>query len=60
METGHKKEFNNTSRLARTKGYMDCIVKEEIEIQVNPNINRDGSYVLSRAWWPALRQIQAT
>jgi hypothetical protein len=30
LETGHKIEFNNTCRLARTKGYMDRIIKEAI------------------------------
>jgi hypothetical protein len=61
METGHRIEFNNTSRPARTKRNMDRIVKEAIKIQVNPNnINRDGGYVLSRAWRPAFRQILAT
>jgi hypothetical protein len=47
LETGHRVDFN-TCRLARTKGYMDCIIKEATEIQLHPNhINRDGGYILS-------------
>jgi predicted GIY-YIG superfamily endonuclease len=58
LETGHKVKFNNTCRLARRKEYMDHIIKEAIEIKLHPdNINRDGGYILSRAWQPVLRQI---
>jgi hypothetical protein len=61
IETGHIIEFNNTTRLARTKGYMDRIVKEAIEIQIHPNnINKEGGYMLSRAWRPVLRYILPT
>jgi hypothetical protein len=47
LETGHRVEFNTTCRLARTKGYMDRIIKEAIEIKLHPDINRDGGYILS-------------
>jgi hypothetical protein len=58
LETGHRVEFNNTCRLARTKGYMDRIIKEATGIKLHPdNINRDGGYILSRAWQPVLRRI---
>jgi hypothetical protein len=44
IETGHMIEFNNTTRLVRTEGYMDRIVKEAIEIQIHPNnINGGGA-----------------
>jgi hypothetical protein len=36
IETGHRVEFNNTTRLARTKRYMDHIVKEATEVQIHP------------------------
>jgi hypothetical protein len=50
LETGHEIDFNNTCRLATTKGYMDRIIKEAIEIKLHPdNINRDGGFILSRA-----------
>jgi hypothetical protein len=61
LETRHRVEFNNTCRLARTKGYMDRIIKEVIEINLHPYyINRDDGYILSRAWQPVLRQIRTS
>jgi hypothetical protein len=61
LETGHKIDFNNTCRLARTKGYMDRIIKEAIEIKLHPdNINRDGGFILNRALQPAIRQIRTS
>jgi hypothetical protein len=58
LEIGHRVEFSNTCRSAKTKRYMDRIIKEAIEIKLHPdNINRDGDYILSRAWQPVLRQI---
>jgi hypothetical protein len=61
LETGHRVEFNKTCRLARTKGYMDRIIKEAIEIKLHPdNINRDGGYILNRAWQPAIHRIRTS
>jgi hypothetical protein len=61
LETGHRIEYNNTCRLARTKGYMDRIIKEAIEIKLHPdNVNRDGSFMLSRAWQPAISWIRTS
>jgi hypothetical protein len=37
---------------------MDRIVKEAIEIRLNTaNINRDGGFMLSRAWYPVLNML---
>jgi hypothetical protein len=33
-------EFNKTRTLVKTKGYMDRLVKEAIEIKLHRNINR--------------------
>jgi hypothetical protein len=60
LETGHKIEFNNTCRLARTKGYMDRIIKEAIEIKLHLDNIRDGGFILSRAWQPTIRQIRTS
>jgi hypothetical protein len=42
LETGHRVEFNKTCRLARTKGYMDRIIKEVIEIKLHPDNIQQG------------------
>jgi hypothetical protein len=60
LETGCKIDFNNTCRLARTKGYMDRIIKEAIEIKLHPDFNRGGGFILSRAWQPAIHQIRTS
>jgi hypothetical protein len=40
---------------------MDRIIKEAIEIKLHlDNINRDGGYILSRAWQPAICQIRTS
>jgi hypothetical protein len=37
----------------RTSGYVDCLVKEAIEIHLNKNnFNRDCGFMLSQAWSP--------
>ncbi|GFG28475.1 hypothetical protein Cfor_11369 [Coptotermes formosanus] len=52
-------EFNNTRRLVKTKGYVDRLVKEAIEIKLHPNnINRDSRFMLIRVWQPLLEQIK--
>jgi hypothetical protein len=33
------------------------VIKEAIEIKLQPDINRDGGYIPSRAWQPVLRRI---
>ena len=42
-------------------GYMDRIIKEAIEIKLHPdNFNKDGGFILIRAWQPAIRQIRTS
>jgi hypothetical protein len=53
--------MHNISFKARKKGYMDRIIKEAIEIKLHPeNINKDGGFILSRAWQPAIHQIRTS
>jgi hypothetical protein len=59
LDTGHTMEFNNTHRLVKTKGYIDRLVKEAIEIKLHPNnISRDSGFMLSQVWRPLLQQIE--
>jgi hypothetical protein len=54
----HVPFFSETHRLLRTEGYTDCLVKEAIEIQLHPNnFNRDGGFILRRAWQRSLEQF---
>jgi hypothetical protein len=53
IKAGHNIDFNNIMILDKVTGYMDCIVKEAIEIHLHPNnFNSDGGFNLSRAWQP--------
>jgi hypothetical protein len=53
INTGLCVDCNGTSVLDRAAGYMDHLIKEAVKIQLNTrNINRDGSFILSQAWYP--------
>jgi hypothetical protein len=55
INTGHRIDFSSTSVLDKAAGYMDRLVKEAIEIRLNPrNFNRDGGFTLSRSWYPVI------
>jgi hypothetical protein len=48
----------SVSVLDRALGYMDCLVKEAIQIRLNQNnINRDNGFTLSRAWNPTTKLL---
>jgi hypothetical protein len=50
-DQGHCIQFHNSSILAKKIRYMDCIVREAIEIQLHPyNIKREGGFCLSNSW----------
>jgi hypothetical protein len=50
-------DFNNISVLDRALGYMDCLIKEAIQIRLNQNNNRDNGFTLSRAWNPVTKLL---
>jgi hypothetical protein len=55
---GHRVDFSSTSVLDKTTGYMDRLVKEATEIQLNTgNFNRDGGFMLSRARYPVMNML---
>jgi hypothetical protein len=58
FNTGHRTDFSSTSVLDKTTGYMDCIVKEATEIQLNTgNFNRDNGFMWSQAWYPVMNML---
>jgi hypothetical protein len=58
LNTGHRIDFSSTSALDKTTGYTDRLVKEAFEIRLNTgSINRDGGFMLSRAWYPVLNLL---
>jgi hypothetical protein len=47
----HRIEFHNSSILATKTRYINSIIKEVIEIELNPyNINGEGDFWLSKSW----------
>jgi hypothetical protein len=57
-EWGHQIKFKDTEVLTKTAGYMDRLIKEAIEIRMNPNnINREG-FKLGQVWNPAIKILQ--
>ena len=59
FETGHKMDFPATTVLARTSGYWDSVIREALEINLEPNLlNRDSGLPLSNAWKPAIALLE--
>jgi hypothetical protein len=53
LETGHNTDFSSTSKLTKALGYIDCLMKETMEIRLHHrNLNRDLGFNLSRPWYP--------
>ncbi|XP_046382358.1 uncharacterized protein LOC124153306 [Ischnura elegans] len=53
--------FEETAVIARAYGYWDRLVKEAIEIRLEPNnFNRDSGFNLSSSWKPVLKTIRLT
>jgi hypothetical protein len=50
--------ISTTSVLDRASGYMDCLVKEAIQIRLNyKNFNKYSGFTLSRAWNPVTKLL---
>jgi hypothetical protein len=57
IDQGHRIQFHNSSILATR--YMDRIVREAIDIELNPyNINREGGFCLSKSWKPLIGSLK--
>jgi hypothetical protein len=58
FETGYNIDLS-ISILGKATGYMDCVIKEAIEIRLHPkNFNRDSGFTLSRSWYPVTNMLK--
>jgi hypothetical protein len=57
---GHSIQLHNSSILAMKTRYMDRIVWDAIEIELQPyNVNRKDSFCLSKSWNPLIGYIKS-
>jgi hypothetical protein len=58
IKVGHRIDFN-ISVLGKVMGYVDCVMKEALEIRLHPNnCNRDRGFTLSHAWYPVTNMLK--
>jgi hypothetical protein len=59
INQGHRIQYHNSSILATKTRYIDCIVREAIEIELHPyNINREYGFFLSKSWKPLIGSLK--
>jgi hypothetical protein len=59
IDHGHHIQFHNVSILTISTRYLDPIVREAIEIELNPyNMNREGEFCCSISWKPLMGSLK--
>jgi hypothetical protein len=58
INLGHRMQLHITSILANNSRYMDWIIREATEIELQPNIICEDGFFLSRSWKPLIRDLK--